>query len=169
VPAVAFGPGIAEPVHLRLPGYLNPYASTRVAPRRLAVGPALLLLGAITLALGWDPMARRLTAARALGGESSAALDARRQELGHAVRRLQRLAADAPAADPAAWRVEVQEAGRLWRLTGDSRSPSLGELEVRARAAWLALASLPPSPSAAALTHTREELSELLEDLEDAP
>lgn len=174
VPTVVAREPASEAVHLHMPPTDFPYSRRARTRERQNVAPIVLLLLAALVAFGWDPVVRKVAAARALGGESPAALEARRHELALATHQLSKLLAERAGPNapppPPTWREEVLEVGRTWRLSGDSRSLALGDLEVRVRALWLAVSSLPDDPAAVGphVTLAREELSRVSEDLTHA-
>ncbi len=165
-----------EPVLLHLPPSDFPYSRTPNISRQAQkwVAPTVMVACAIVLAAGWDPFVRRYAAARALGGESPVAEQARRTELGSASAGLGELitereaSLDAPAPD---WNDRVRQLGRRYNLDGDAGSDALGPLEVGVRSAWLELVSLPPDgvPEIEGRIQTaKEELSLVTEELSHA-
>jgi hypothetical protein len=163
----------SEAIHLALPPTDFPYSRRAGTRERRRYAPLVFFAFAAVLTLAWDPVARRVAAGRALGGESVVALDARRGHLAIATRELGALldARDAPGADRATWRADVRALGPRWHLAGDPGSPTLGPLEVRVRAAWLAVASLPDdaAPGGPHVSLAREQISRATEDLSHAP
>ncbi len=170
VPTVEPREAQSTPVHLHLPPADFPYSRRAATRERYRFAPLILLALAVLVAIGWDPFVRRVAAGRALGGDSPAAVEARRNQLTIATRQLARLLSTRAEADPAAWRHEARAVGARFHLDGDARSTALGELEVRIRALWLAVASIPDDAAAVGphVTLAREELSRVTEDLSNA-
>lgn len=173
----------APPLHLHLPPLDFPYTRRAGARGRTAALPLLLTLAAVGVAVGWDPVFQRLAVGQALGGSHHAAIAARRARLVEASAALLTVV-DAHAALPVAgrgappeaetrrareaWRSEARALGARFDLHGDPQHPSLGALEVRMRAAWLLVASVPDGPDAdRLLAHARAELTRITEDLAD--
>ncbi len=167
-----------EPILLDLPPIDFPY-SRAARPRgrvRGWIAPVVMVLLAIGLAAGWDPLVRRYDAARAFGGESPRATQARAAELGDAAAELGALLAEGESALtgpvpalPGDWAARVRPLGRLHHLDGNAGSATLGEAEVAVRAVWLELVTLPPdappADTGARIQSLKEELSRVTSDL----
>ncbi|MDP2310742.1 MAG: hypothetical protein Q8P18_32290 [Pseudomonadota bacterium] len=179
-PVEAMVPRSADsvPLLLHLPPGDFPYSRTHGTSGQLRawLAPAAMIALAIAIGIGWDPLVRRYDAARALGGVSSAAENARRAELGHAAVELGTLLAEREtvATQPPDWTPRLRRLGDRYRLDGNVSNATLGPLEVGVRSAWLELVSLPPhgvppAEIAGRLQSAREELSRVTEDLSHAP